>query len=149
MRIVRFREYEQGWPSWGWVSEDRVGLIEGSPFSDFRREPASRPLSAVQLLAPVVPGKIICVARNYIAGGGSYLMPMLDLENVKINDTKVAYPLLASHMQFAQWKPWIINFKDVAADLTKVTSLAIGVDGAGAGTLYIDDIRVTRPAFIE
>ena len=67
MRIVRFREYEQGWPSWGWVSEDRVGLIEGSPFSDFRREPASRPLSAVQLLAPVVPGKIICVARNYIA----------------------------------------------------------------------------------
>lgn len=61
---------------------------------------------------------------------------------VKINDTKVAYPLLASHMQFAQWKPWIINFKDVAADLTKVTSLAIGVDGPGSGTLYIDDIRL-------
>ncbi|MCP4450940.1 MAG: LamG domain-containing protein [Planctomycetes bacterium] len=61
---------------------------------------------------------------------------------VKINDTKIAYPLLASHMQFAQWKPWIIDLNDVATDLTNVTSLAIGVDGAGSGTLYIDDIRL-------
>jgi len=61
---------------------------------------------------------------------------------VKINDTKMPYPLLASHLQFAQWKPWIINLKDVETDLTKVTSLAIGVDGAGSGTLYIDDIRL-------
>jgi 2-keto-4-pentenoate hydratase/2-oxohepta-3-ene-1,7-dioic acid hydratase in catechol pathway len=67
MRIIRFREHTEEWPSWGWVSEDRVGLIEGSPFSDFRREPAGRPLSAVQLLAPIVPGKIICVGRNYAA----------------------------------------------------------------------------------
>jgi len=31
---------------------------------------------------------------------------------------------------------------DVATDLTNVTSLAIGVDGAGSGTLYIDKIRL-------
>ena len=61
---------------------------------------------------------------------------------IKINDEKKTYPLLASHMQFAQWKPWIINLKDVVTDLTKVTSLAIGIDGAGSGTLYIDDIRL-------
>jgi len=61
---------------------------------------------------------------------------------VKINDTKMAYPLLPGHLQFAQWKPWIIDLKDIAADLTQVTSLAIGMDGAGAGTLYIDDIRL-------
>jgi 2-keto-4-pentenoate hydratase/2-oxohepta-3-ene-1,7-dioic acid hydratase in catechol pathway len=67
MRIVRFREHTQEWPSWGWVSEDRVGVIAGSPFSDFRREAADRPLAAVQLLPPVVPGKIICVGRNYAA----------------------------------------------------------------------------------
>ena len=59
---------------------------------------------------------------------------------VKINDVKKAYPLLASHLQFAQWKPWIIDLNDV--DVTNVTSLAIGVDGAGKGALYIDDIRL-------
>jgi len=67
MRIIRFREHPEAWPAWGWVSEDRVGLIGGSPFSDFRRESADRPLSAVQLLPPLIPGKIICVGRNYAA----------------------------------------------------------------------------------
>jgi 2-keto-4-pentenoate hydratase/2-oxohepta-3-ene-1,7-dioic acid hydratase in catechol pathway len=67
MRLVRFREHPDAWPAWGWVSEDRVGLIAGSPFSDFRRDSADRPLSSVQLLAPLVPGKIICVGRNYAA----------------------------------------------------------------------------------
>lgn len=67
MRIIRFREHPEAWPAWGWVSEDRVGLITGSPFSDFRRESAERPLASVQLLPPVVPGKIICVGRNYAA----------------------------------------------------------------------------------
>jgi 2-keto-4-pentenoate hydratase/2-oxohepta-3-ene-1,7-dioic acid hydratase in catechol pathway len=67
MRIVRFRDQPDAWPAWGWISEDRVGLIAGSPFSDFRREPADRPLASVQLLPPVAPGKIICVGRNYAA----------------------------------------------------------------------------------
>jgi len=67
MRIVRFRESPDAWPAWGWISEDRVGLIAGSPLTDFRREPAERPLGMVQLLAPVVPGKIICIGRNYAA----------------------------------------------------------------------------------
>jgi 2-keto-4-pentenoate hydratase/2-oxohepta-3-ene-1,7-dioic acid hydratase in catechol pathway len=67
MRIIRFREHPDAWPAWGWVSDDRVGLIAGSPFSDFRRESADRPLSEVQLLPPIVPGKIICVGRNYAA----------------------------------------------------------------------------------
>jgi len=61
---------------------------------------------------------------------------------VKINDVKMAYPLLPDHLQFAQWKPWIIDLKDVATDLTQVTSLAVGVDGPGTGTLYIDDISL-------
>jgi 2-keto-4-pentenoate hydratase/2-oxohepta-3-ene-1,7-dioic acid hydratase in catechol pathway len=67
MRIIRFRQEPDAWPAWGWISEDRVGAIAGSPFTDFRREPADRPLETVQLLAPIVPGKIICVGRNYAA----------------------------------------------------------------------------------
>jgi len=49
---------------------------------------------------------------------------------------------LAGHLQFAQWKPWIIDLNDVATDLSSVTSLAIGVDGTGSGTLYVDNIRL-------
>ena len=67
---------------------------------------------------------------------------MFETVYIKINDVKIAYPLLATHLQFAQWKPWIIDLKDVDTDLTSVTSLAIGVDGAGSGVIYIDDIRL-------
>jgi 2-keto-4-pentenoate hydratase/2-oxohepta-3-ene-1,7-dioic acid hydratase in catechol pathway len=46
--------------------EDRIGPLDGSPFESYRRQEATIPLSAVRLLAPVVPGKIICIGRNYV-----------------------------------------------------------------------------------
>jgi 2-keto-4-pentenoate hydratase/2-oxohepta-3-ene-1,7-dioic acid hydratase in catechol pathway len=52
-------------PRFGWVYEDRVGPIEGEPFGAFRRMEAEIPLEMVRLVAPVRPGKIICVGRNY------------------------------------------------------------------------------------
>jgi 2-keto-4-pentenoate hydratase/2-oxohepta-3-ene-1,7-dioic acid hydratase in catechol pathway len=67
MRIVRFQVSPHSPPAWGWVSGDRVGILEGSPFGDYRREEATLPLEAARLLAPVRPGKIIAVARNYAA----------------------------------------------------------------------------------
>ena len=67
MRIVRFRRPPDPTPLWGWVMEDRVGLLEGSPFEEFRRQEAVLPLETVRLLSPVEPGKIICVGRNYAA----------------------------------------------------------------------------------
>jgi 2-keto-4-pentenoate hydratase/2-oxohepta-3-ene-1,7-dioic acid hydratase in catechol pathway len=68
MRIIRYRQGSQ--PSqFGWVLEDStgimVGAIEGSPFGAFRRMDADLELTKVQLQAPVMPGKIICVGRNY------------------------------------------------------------------------------------
>jgi hypothetical protein len=59
MRIVRFQTSAHAPASWGWVSDDRIGVMEGSPFGEFRREEAILPLEAARLLAPVVPGKII------------------------------------------------------------------------------------------
>ena len=44
-----------------------VGPVEGSLFGEFRRLEANQPLSAVRLHAPVLPSKIICVGRNYVA----------------------------------------------------------------------------------
>jgi 2-keto-4-pentenoate hydratase/2-oxohepta-3-ene-1,7-dioic acid hydratase in catechol pathway len=67
MRIVRFRNRPRAPLAWGWVDGDRVGRIDGSPFEEFRREKASLALDSVELGAPVQPGKILCIGRNYPA----------------------------------------------------------------------------------
>ncbi len=65
MRIVRYQYKEQA-PRYGWVLDDKVGEIEGDPFNEFRRLEADRSLGQVRLLAPCLPGKIVCVGRNYV-----------------------------------------------------------------------------------
>jgi 2-keto-4-pentenoate hydratase/2-oxohepta-3-ene-1,7-dioic acid hydratase in catechol pathway len=67
VKIVRFRREAAEPPQWGWLTEDRVGPLEGSPFNEYRREEAKIPLESVTLSAPVSPGKIVCVGRNYAA----------------------------------------------------------------------------------
>jgi 2-keto-4-pentenoate hydratase/2-oxohepta-3-ene-1,7-dioic acid hydratase in catechol pathway len=64
MRFVRYQTTQQP-VAYGWVIEDRVGPIEGSPFSEFRRLEANILISQVKLLSPILPSKIICVGQNY------------------------------------------------------------------------------------
>jgi 2-keto-4-pentenoate hydratase/2-oxohepta-3-ene-1,7-dioic acid hydratase in catechol pathway len=64
MRLIRFQTETEP-PQFGWINNDMVGRIEGSPFGEYQRSEANIPLEAVQLLAPIQPGKIICVGRNY------------------------------------------------------------------------------------
>lgn len=66
MRIIRFQERDES-PRFGWLHENLVGPIEGDPLGEFRRLDASLDLNAVRLLAPLIPGKILCVGRNYAA----------------------------------------------------------------------------------
>ena len=66
MRFVRFQMKNEP-ARYGWVYENKIGEVEGTPYGEFRRLEASLPLDSVKLLSPVVPGKIICVGRNYIA----------------------------------------------------------------------------------
>lgn len=66
MRFIRYQTRTDP-PRFGWMLEDTVGLIEGSPFGEFRRLEAETSLDSVQLLAPIQPGKIVCVGRNYAA----------------------------------------------------------------------------------
>lgn len=66
MRLICFKDKENTQKN-GWVLDDKVGLIEGSLFGEFRRVEASLAFSDVQLLAPVKPGKIVCIGRNYVA----------------------------------------------------------------------------------
>lgn len=67
MKLLRFRQANVQGSQWGWLDEDKIGLIEGSPFGTFRRREAKLNLAEVELLAPVTPGKVICVGRNYAA----------------------------------------------------------------------------------
>jgi 2-keto-4-pentenoate hydratase/2-oxohepta-3-ene-1,7-dioic acid hydratase in catechol pathway len=64
MRLIRYQTKKEP-IQYGWVSGDKVGKIDGSPFGEFKRLEATLPLDSVQLYSPVLPGKIICVGRNY------------------------------------------------------------------------------------
>ncbi|MCF7975484.1 MAG: discoidin domain-containing protein [Phycisphaerae bacterium] len=58
----------------------------------------------------------------------------------KINSAKITG---APDISQAGWQAWIIDLSTVAGNLQNVTSLTIGVEGAGAeGMLYIDEIRL-------
>ena len=67
MRILRFKEDARSEPRWGWVDDDRVGELDGSPFTTYRRLEATLPLASVILAPPTTPSKIICIGRNYAA----------------------------------------------------------------------------------
>lgn len=66
MRWVRFQAPD-GTLHYGWVEGDRVGLLKGSPFDEYEREPLQWSLEEVRLLAPVSPRKIIGIGRNFPA----------------------------------------------------------------------------------
>ena len=64
MKFVRFQD-DTGNNSYGWVLDGKVGKVEGDIFMDYRRLEADRPIDKTNLLPPVSPEKIICVAKNY------------------------------------------------------------------------------------
>jgi 2-keto-4-pentenoate hydratase/2-oxohepta-3-ene-1,7-dioic acid hydratase in catechol pathway len=85
MRIVRFLHGKQTQPAWGWISGDRVGLLEGDLFGAFRRKEPHLALDAIRILAPVLPSKVVAVGRNFAAhaeehGGEVPALPLLFLK---------------------------------------------------------------------
>ncbi|UCD50419.1 MAG: LamG domain-containing protein, partial [Phycisphaerales bacterium] len=72
-----------------------------------------------------------------------------DLENdaaqvyVKINGTKVTG---GGSTNLVLWKQWNIDLAATGANLQNVTSLIVGVEGSGSGTIYVDDIQLYRVA---
>ena len=62
---------------------------------------------------------------------------------VKINGTEVAYGGDAAAIADATWQVWNIDLTGLGVNLSNVTELSVGVEGAGAGgVVYIDDIRL-------
>jgi 2-keto-4-pentenoate hydratase/2-oxohepta-3-ene-1,7-dioic acid hydratase in catechol pathway len=78
MRFIRYQTPSQP-PRYGWVHEDKVGALDGLPFGEFRRLEADLPLRSVTLLAPVEPGKIIGIGRNYIEHAREQSIPMPEI----------------------------------------------------------------------
>jgi len=65
MRIVRFQA--AGEPvQYGWFGGEKIGGIEGDVFGKFKRLEAHLPVTQARLLTPCVPGKIVCVGRNFV-----------------------------------------------------------------------------------
>jgi hypothetical protein len=63
---------------------------------------------------------------------------------VKINNTRIDYDGDAADLGIAGWQKWNIVLADTGANLNNVTTLTVGVEGAGAqGIVYIDDIRLS------
>lgn len=75
MRFIRFTD-GNGPARYGWVYEDQVGEIEGSPFGEFRRLEPQLHITDVKILAPTQPSKIICVGRNYAAHAQEHDAPV-------------------------------------------------------------------------
>jgi hypothetical protein len=70
---------------------------------------------------------------------------------VKINDTAVAYDGAATDIAESLWMPWNIDLSALGGNLSSVTTLTIGIEGAGAsGVVYFDDIRLypQTPEFV-
>jgi 2-keto-4-pentenoate hydratase/2-oxohepta-3-ene-1,7-dioic acid hydratase in catechol pathway len=65
MKFLRFAAHDKT-EHYGWLMDDRIGLIEGDIFGEYRRLETSFRLDAVKLLEPVKPSKIICLGRNYV-----------------------------------------------------------------------------------
>jgi hypothetical protein len=64
---------------------------------------------------------------------------------LKVNGAKVAYTSDPADIESTRWVAWPVEPASLGVDLTKITTLSIGVEGGQTGLLYLDDIRLTRP----
>ncbi len=64
---------------------------------------------------------------------------------LKVDGKKAAYAGAAADLNKAQWVQWTVDLAPLGVNLKKVTSLIIGVEGAGtSGVLFLDDVQL-RP----
>jgi 2-keto-4-pentenoate hydratase/2-oxohepta-3-ene-1,7-dioic acid hydratase in catechol pathway len=63
MRIARFRHQQN--VGFGVIDGSNIKLIVGEPFGDLEFSGEELELGAVELLAPVMPSKVVCIGMNY------------------------------------------------------------------------------------
>jgi len=80
MKIARFSV--DGWDSYGRVEGDRVRVIQGDVFGEYKETQASYPLNVVKLLPPTRPTTFWAVGLNY-AAHIAHQEVALDAERIK------------------------------------------------------------------
>lgn len=66
-KTARFKITGDSSPIYGFIENNDIKIIANAPWLDDRETGETVKLSEVTLLAPVVPGKIVCVGLNYHA----------------------------------------------------------------------------------
>ena len=61
-----------------------------------------------------------------------------------INGTRVDYDGDTDALTKVVWTTWNIDLASLGINLTNVTTLTLGIEGSGFGTIYVDDIRLYR-----
>ena len=65
MRIARVARPDG--PAFVHVADDHVVLLDGHPFAGVQLTDQVAPLDAVRLLAPMIPSKVLCAGKNFVA----------------------------------------------------------------------------------
>lgn len=76
MKIVRFTHNDA--EHWGILDGETVRPLPGTPFDGLEPAGDALPLADVRLLAPVKPGKLVCVGLNYVLHARESGLPLPD-----------------------------------------------------------------------
>jgi 2-keto-4-pentenoate hydratase/2-oxohepta-3-ene-1,7-dioic acid hydratase in catechol pathway len=106
MRIARFSH--DGDVSFGVVEDDTVAQITAHPFAPVEFTGGRAPLSAVKLLAPVLPSKVVAIGKNYAEhaaemGGDVPDKPLIFLKpstSVVASGDDIAYPPTSERVDY-------------------------------------------------
>ena len=104
MKIVRFRSGDD--IAYGLAEAAGVTLYRGSPFVAWEATETLIPWESVQLLAPVIPSKVVCVGKNYVdhadeMGGVVPDEPLIFLKpatSVVGPESRVVYPDISNEV---------------------------------------------------
>jgi 2-keto-4-pentenoate hydratase/2-oxohepta-3-ene-1,7-dioic acid hydratase in catechol pathway len=76
MKLVRFWEPAANEPVWGVVEGDGVYELVGDPYGGIKATKAGHSLSALRLLPPCAPSKIVCGGLNYVGHAREANLPI-------------------------------------------------------------------------
>jgi 2-keto-4-pentenoate hydratase/2-oxohepta-3-ene-1,7-dioic acid hydratase in catechol pathway len=154
MKIVRFRTCLQG-PQYGWLDIDKVGVIQGDIFGEYRRFDPEFSLDEVELLLPCQPSKVIGVGLNYTdhireMGSESPQLPLLFLKppsSMITNGQPIVLPPISKRVEHEAELAIIIGKRGRYLDLSTARDAIFGYSIANdvtARDLQASDGQWTR-----